>query len=116
MWLKVRAFKALKLFVPEGPARERLRARFGSADYANAGAMRAVFLETIREDLTEVARAVSVPTLLVYGTLDTETPPEIGERLNALIPGSRLVLLERQDHHTVLGQPGRKPCSRSKPS
>ncbi|KAA5602971.1 alpha/beta fold hydrolase [Blastochloris sulfoviridis] len=104
MWLKVRAFKTMKLFVPEGPARDRLRARFGSADYANAGAMRAVFLETIREDLTEVARAVKVPTLLVYGTLDAETPPEIGQRLNALIPGSRLVLLERQDHYTVLGQ------------
>ncbi|NJO54769.1 MAG: DEAD/DEAH box helicase [Bacteroidales bacterium] len=82
---------------------DRLRARFGSADYANAGAMRAVFLNTIREDLTEVARAVRTPTLLIYGTLDAETPPEIGQRLNALIPGSKLVLLERQDHHTVLG-------------
>lgn len=103
MWLKVRAFKALKAVVPEGPARERLRARFGSADYANAGPMRAVFLETIREDLTEVARRVAVPTLLVYGSADVDTPPEIGERFNALIAGSKLVLLERQDHFTVLG-------------
>ncbi|ALK08023.1 alpha/beta fold hydrolase [Blastochloris viridis] len=103
MWLKVRTFKALKLLVPEGPARERLRARFGSADYAGAGALRAVFLAAVREDLAEVARQVRAPTLLIYGSADTDTPPELGERLNALIPASKLVLLERQDHFTVLG-------------
>jgi pimeloyl-ACP methyl ester carboxylesterase len=65
--------------------------------------MRAVFLMTVREDLTEVARKVAAPTLLIYGSADVDTPPEIGERFNGLIPGSRLVLLERQDHFTVLG-------------
>ena len=104
LWLKVRAFKLLKLFVPEGQARARLRARFGSADYAAVGdAMRGVFLNAVREDLTEVARAVTVPTLLICGREDTETPPEISERLAALIPDSRLVLLDHQDHFTVLG-------------
>jgi pimeloyl-ACP methyl ester carboxylesterase len=39
---------------------------------------------------------------LIYGEQDRETPPEIGERLNALIPGSRLYLLRGFDHWTVL--------------
>jgi hypothetical protein len=40
---------------------------------------------------------------LIYGTQDTETPLEIGERFHGLIAGSSLVSLEGQDHYTVLG-------------
>ena len=34
---------------------------------------------------------------------DRETPPEIGERLSALIPRAALSVLPGQDHYTVLG-------------
>jgi pimeloyl-ACP methyl ester carboxylesterase len=40
--------------------------------------------------------------LLVYADQDTETPPEIGARLNRIIPGSQLILLHGFDHHTIL--------------
>jgi pimeloyl-ACP methyl ester carboxylesterase len=40
--------------------------------------------------------------VLVYGDRDTETPPEIGERLNRLMPQSRLILLRGFDHWSVL--------------
>lgn len=99
---RVYAFKAAKLFTPEGPARDRLRARFGSADYKNAGPMRAVFIKTISEDLTDVAPGVSCPTLLVYGREDRETPVEIGERLAKLIPAARLVVLDGYEHNDIL--------------
>lgn len=99
---RVYAFKLAKLFVPEGPRRDALRARFGSADYKNAGPMRAIFLKTISEDLTSVAGAVSCPTLLIYGRDDTETPVEIGERLSRLIPSARLVVLDGYGHLDIL--------------
>lgn len=85
---------------------ERMRSRVGSADYRRAGALRGVFVRTVTEDLTEAATRVRCPTLLVYGALDTETPPEFGERFKALIPSAELAILPHFDHWTVLG-PGR---------
>lgn len=100
--VRTQAFKLAKLLTPEGPARDRLRARFGSVDYRNAGPMRATFVKIATEDLTEVANTISCPTLLLYGRDDHETPPEIGERLEKLISGARLVVLEGYDHNSIL--------------
>lgn len=99
---RVYAFKVAKQFVPEGPRRDALRARFGSADYKSAGPMRIVFMKTIAEDLTEVACAVSCPVALIYGREDTETPVEMGERLAGLIPSARLVVLDGYGHVDIL--------------
>jgi pimeloyl-ACP methyl ester carboxylesterase len=98
------AFRALRAATPEGPARERLRRRFGSADYRAAGAMRPVLVKAVGEDLSLVARAVRCPALLLYGDRDRETPPEIGARLAGLIPGARLVVLRGFDHWSILAE------------
>jgi pimeloyl-ACP methyl ester carboxylesterase len=101
---KVYAFKTLKHIAPYlGVSVESLRQYFGSADYKSAGAMRTIFLNVVREDLSEVAAKVKCPTLLIYGEKDTETPPEIGERLAALIKRSDLKILPDQDHYSLLG-------------
>ncbi len=101
---RVMAFKVAKRFVSEGPELDRLRQRFGSADYRQAGAMRPIFLRVVREDLTAEAKRVHCSTLLIYGTRDTETPPEIGERLKELIPEAELTLLEGFTHLTILSE------------
>jgi len=100
---RVRTFKALKRAAPIlGLDVEQLRQRFGSKDYASAGAMRDVLAKVVSEDLSEVARTISCPVHLVYGENDTETPPEIGERLSRLIPCAELTILPRHDHYSVL--------------
>lgn len=100
---RVRTFKALKRAAPVlGLDVEKLRRRFGSKDYANAGDMRAVLAKVVSEDLSDVARAVRCPVQLIYGENDTETPPEIGERLSRLIPRADLTVLPRHDHYSVL--------------
>ncbi|MBV9151900.1 MAG: alpha/beta hydrolase, partial [Alphaproteobacteria bacterium] len=81
---------------------DRLRERFGSADYRRAGAMRPILVKTVSEDLSEPARAVRCPVVLVYGENDRETPPEIGERLRTLIPNAQLFVLRGFDHWNVL--------------
>lgn len=103
---KVRSltYKAMRTLIPEGPARDRLRQRFGSADYRQAGAMRPIFVKTATEDLGPVARQVRCPTVLVYGERDSETPPDIGERLQQMIPRSELAVLRGLDHWTVLSE------------
>jgi pimeloyl-ACP methyl ester carboxylesterase len=98
------AFKLARAATPEGPARDRLRERYGSSDYRAAGAMRPVLVKAVNEDLSEVARAVRCPVVLVHGESDSESPPEIATRLHALIPGSRLHLLRGFDHWTILSE------------
>lgn len=97
------AFRAMRAVTPEGPARDRLRERYGSSDYRAAGAMRPVLIKAVNEDQTEIARSIRMPVVLVHGEADTESPPEIARRLHALIPGSRLHLLRGFDHLTILG-------------
>lgn len=109
---KVYTYKTLKTLAPLlGIDTDKLRDRFGSADYRNAGAMRAVLTRVVNEDLSDVARQVRCPVQLIYGSADTETPPELGERLAKLIPDARLAILDGLDHYTVLGE-GRHQVAR----
>ncbi len=96
------AFRLARHFTPDGPARDRLRARFGSADYRQAGPLRPILVKAVTEDLSAAARAVRGPCMLVYGDQDRETPPELGARLHALMPQSRLVVLRGFDHWSIL--------------
>lgn len=100
--LRKTAFMTARKFVREGPGLDKLRERFGSSDYRSAGALRPILTRVVSEDLSEHAKAVRCPTLLIYGTADTDTPPEIGERLQALIPHAELALLQGFDHNSVL--------------
>jgi pimeloyl-ACP methyl ester carboxylesterase len=105
-WTRVAArrlgFRLARQFTREGPARDRLRALFGSADYRAAGTLRPILVQAVAEDLAAVARTVRVPAVLVYGDRDLDTPADIGVRLNNLIPQSRLYVLRRFDHWSVL--------------
>lgn len=96
------AYKLAKSLTVEGPRRERLRRYFGSPDYADAGPMRAVLVKVVGEDLSEAAAQIRCPVVLLYGTNDTETPVAIGTRFAALIPQSRLIVLDDFDHHNIL--------------
>ena len=98
---RVNAFKFLKRmpFIDK----DKLRQKFGSADYLSAGALHQTFINVIREDLSPEAKKIACPVLLIYGADDTETPPEIGRRYEALIKNASMIELEGQDHYTVLG-------------
>ena len=96
-------FRLQRALTPEGPARDRLRERYGSSDYRTAGAMRPVLVKAVNEDLSEVARRIRVPVVLVHGEADSESPPEIATRFHALIPDSRLHLLRGFDHLSIIG-------------
>lgn len=77
---------------------------YGSKDYLAAGALRSVLVRTVTEDLTESARTIGCPVLLLYGTDDTETPPWLARGYAALI-GRRaeVVLLPHKDHFLYTG-------------
>src|SRR6202043_3122176 len=95
-------FRLMRSLPREGPGRDRLRQRFGSADYRQAGALRPILVKTVGEDLRESARAGRCPAVLLYGAEDHETPPELGMRFKKLIPQSQLYVLRGFDHWNVL--------------
>jgi len=81
-----------------------LEKRFGSPDYVASRdlGLRDIFVKTVGEDQTRAARAIDVPTTLIYGGKDTETPPEIGHRLHRLIKGSAYVECPEFGHISIL--------------
>lgn len=99
LWIKVKiaAFKAAKRLFPDTAGWW-----FGSPDYKNAGVLRPTFVRIVNENMTEEAKVVQCPTLLLYGAKDTDTPPELGQRLCALIPGARIEVIPHLDHSTIL--------------
>ncbi len=81
--------------------REKLHRRMYrliGSDYASAGALKETFLKIISEDLSESARKITVPTLLIWGARDTETPLSEGEYLSRLIRDSRLRVIGDAGH------------------
>ena len=78
--------------------------RFGSADYKNAGPLRPTFVRVVNEDLSQPAKSLRCPALLLYGSDDTEAPPEIGRRFENLMPIARFVEVRGFDHWDILGR------------
>jgi 3-oxoadipate enol-lactonase/4-carboxymuconolactone decarboxylase len=56
-------------------------------------------------DLTEAARAVSVPALCVAGEFDASTPPELVRSLKALIPGAQYSEIAGAGHLPCVQRP-----------
>ncbi|MDP2656318.1 MAG: alpha/beta hydrolase [bacterium] len=81
--------------------RDTLRRQFYSAigsDYLSAGALQKTFLNIIAHDLSQYARMLSLPTLLIWGDHDIQTPLSDGKRLTKMIPGSHLDIISDTGH------------------
>jgi pimeloyl-ACP methyl ester carboxylesterase len=77
--------------------------RFASPDYKNAGPMLPTFLKVVNEQLTTLLPLIRCRTLLLWGSEDSETPLEVGERFNRAISNSELVVLTGGDHWVFAG-------------
>lgn len=93
----------MKKLAPD--ALEKLRVKYGSADYAAASPlMRQVLVKTVNEDLEPLLPNIKCPALLVWGVNDTATPLSDGEKMEKLIPDAGLVKLENAGHYSFLDQ------------
>ena len=94
--------KAVSAVPPFSFFRDRLRRTLyeaaGSTDYLNAGPLRDTFLKVIGEDLTHSAKAITIPTLLIWGEDDAETPLHRGRVLHECIHGSTLEVISDAGH------------------
>ena len=60
--------------------------------------MEQTFKMIIREDVRPRARLINVPTLLIYGSKDDQTPVSYGRLLTAAIAGSNLEIIQGAGH------------------
>ena len=92
------------LFAPDAPAdaiivtMQELRACRPETIVNDVRAARAM-------DLTEQARALDAPTLVLVGSRDRLTTPALAERLRGLIPGARLRIADGAGHMLPLEAP-----------
>lgn len=102
IFIKVRSFKFMKMFIRDKKKLEELRSKHGSTDYKNAGAMRPIFVKTFSEDLTKEAQNITCPVALYYGENDEATKPSMGRKYHHLIQNSQFEVFKGLDHFSIV--------------
>ena len=78
----------------------------GSEDYRRlSGVMKVTFVNVVNESSEKDALAIAVPTILLWGNKDKDTPLYMCRRLNALISGSEMIVLNGCGHFSYLDRP-----------
>lgn len=96
----------LHLTPPKSKARikQRFYKKIGS-DYLVAEHMQATFKKVVQHDVLEDAHNVHVPTILIYGSEDHDTPQAYGVLFAEAISGAVLHVIERAGHFVHHDQP-----------
>lgn len=101
--LKTRTLKQLKKIPVLNKFEEFAKKHIGSRDYRNASpVMRQILVNTVNEDLSNCAKKIKCPTLLIWGECDTEAPVEEAKALEKIIDDSGLVIYPNGSHYTYL--------------
>jgi len=80
--------------------------KYASADFlATSGIMRETFLRVVNQDLSEYAKKIKAPTLLIWGEKDQDTPLWQAKQLENLIPDAGLVVYPNAGHYSYLEYP-----------
>ena len=86
--------------------RQRYNRRYASADYRTAApVMRQTLIKVVNQDLLHKARKVAVPTVLVWGDNDEDTPLWMGRKFEQTIPDAALIVFEGAGHYAYLDFP-----------
>lgn len=76
---------------------------FSSPDYKKLSAlMKKTFVNIIGEDLSPLLKAITSPTLIIFGKDDKETPLYMAKKLNKKIKDSALIVFENCEHFAYL--------------
>ena len=82
---------------------DKYKNKLGSEDYKNADdTMKEVFKNVVNEDLRGYLPNIKVPTLLIWGDRDTETPIKDAKLMEELIPDAGLVTIQGAGHFSYL--------------
>lgn len=85
--------------------REKLYGAAGSTDYLHANEMQQIFLNTINEDLLPLVRDIQLPTLLLWGENDKDTPVSDAFTLASHLADSHVVVVPNAGHFVFNDDP-----------
>ena len=92
--LHIRILKYLKTLPFLDSFGEYMKKYIGSRDYKAASpTMRKVLVNTVNEDLSNYAKQIEEPTLLIWGDRDTEAPVEEAKELEKIMIDAALIIL-----------------------
>ena len=111
--IRAKSFKAIKnvLTLPiiknySENLLNKARNHYGSADYnAAPEVLRKTLVSLVNTDLRDIIPDIKAPTLLIWGSCDTDTPLEDAKTIESLIKDSGLCILEGCGHFAFLEQP-----------
>lgn len=103
---KIAHFLLPDIFNTRSKIRNKLYKKLES-DYKDAGNMKDIFLNTLKEDLTEDLSKITAETLLIWGERDRAVPLRYGKKMYQLIKNSKLVVLEDIGHFPHTKDPER---------
>lgn len=93
--LKVKILKSLKHIKALNNIAEYMKGHLGSFDYKNAkGVMRDILVKVVNQDLSENAKKILCPTLLIWGDNDVAVPVAEAKELEKIISDSALIVLK----------------------
>lgn len=100
---KVKVYKFIKKIKFLKPIIEKLKNKWGSTDYKNASEiLRGSLVKIVNEDLTENAKKILAPTLLIYGDCDKTVPIKEAQVLSNLIKDAGLIKYPGLGHYAYL--------------
>jgi pimeloyl-ACP methyl ester carboxylesterase len=105
--LVAKTAKILSLPLPSATRkklRQKLYTTVGS-DFLAANNLSSSFKKIVAEDLQADASKIQIPTLLIYGEEDDETPVAFGELYHQLIEGSTLEIVAGAGHFILRDKP-----------
>lgn len=109
-YLKVYSFKFFKILYTsfvKGDSKnkklERFYKKFGSEDYKlSEGVMRQTMVKVINDNLEDLLSEIKVPTLLIWGENDEDTPLYMGKLMEQKIKDSGLIVLKDAGHFSYV--------------
>lgn len=109
-YFKVYSFKLLKkgyMLVNRGDSREakleKFYKKYGSTDYKESnGIMRQTMVKVINDNLVGLLSSIKVPTLLIWGEKDEDTPVYMGQIMEEKIKDSGLIVLKGAGHYSYI--------------
>lgn len=88
--------------------RRTYNARYASPDYQAASpVMRATLVNVVKQDLLPQACRAALPSVLIWGDADRETPLWMGEKLEKNMPDAALITYPGASHYAYLDQPSK---------
>jgi len=82
--------------------RIKIYQRMGAEDYLATPKLKQTFINIINENLTALLSRIKIPTLLIWGDKDRDTPLEYARIIEKKISGSKLVVLKNAGHFSFL--------------